>query len=710
VSEDAAVSAIAIANLLANDTDPNAGDILSMVGFDAVTVQGNTVVQDANGNLMLDIGGNYQSLAEGQTATDSFNYTITDAAGAAATATVDVSITGVNDAPITAADDANALQEDLGITATGNVLTNDSDIDQGTVLTVASAGVFAGLFGELTLQADGGYSYVLDNVSIGIQSLVAGQVVTETFAYQATDGIALTPSTLTITITGTNDAPVVVADTAVVQEDYGITATGNVLANDSDVDQGTVLQVVNAGIFAGQFGQLELLADGSYTYQLDNTSASVQSLAAGQTISETFAYEATDGQVSTPSTLTVSIIGSNDAPAVIADTATVREDLDITATGNVLANDSDVDQGSVLSVADAGTMQGLYGSLTLAADGSYNYTLDNASQAVQSLGRNAQVTEHFGYTVTDGIVGTPSGLDILISGSNDAPVLAASLADHDVVFNKAFSWQMPGSFTDIDAGDTLTYSATQANGTALPSWLVFDAATRTFAGQAPKQTGSIDVMVTATDVAADGSTQGSLAASDVLRITVGRGNEGVGNGEDAPPPGHDCNQNDGHGTSPGNPGSHGGDGHHANGEHEYDQHDDHDRHDRNNESHANGKKDDCIDDLIRDWFQKGNTADRHDNFAELGRGDSRIDHQANRNVAHGTSSDIKNQWEQMNARLKQHLEHSGNDDHFDTVASHGSPIMFGSGGYQGMPQLGKTEGVQMKSFAGLKEGLERLGC
>jgi VCBS repeat-containing protein len=599
VTASGTATVISIASLLANDYDIDLGDTFAMTGFDAITAAGNTVMQDASGNLVFDIGNRYQYLGTGQSTTDSFTYTVTDTAGATSTATVNV------------------------------------------------------------------------------------------------------------TITGTNDAPVVATDTAVVQEDFGITATGNVLANDSDADQGTVLTVANAGLFTGQYGQLALLADGSYTYQLDNASQSVQSLAAGQTVTDTFSYQATDGQVSTPSVLTVSIIGSNDAPAVMVDTAAVREDLDITTTGNVLANDSGVDQGSVLSVADAGTRQGIYGSLTLAADGSYNYTLDNASQAVQSLGRNAQVTEHFGYTVTDGIASTASGLDILISGSNDAPVLAASLTDHDVVFNKAFSWQMPeGSFTDIDAGDTLTYSATQANGTALPSWLTFDAATRTFAGQAPKKTGSIDVMVTATDVAADGSTTGSLAASDVFRITVEHGNEGVGNGEDAPPPGHDCNQNDGHGTSPGNPGSHDGHGHHSSDEHGHDN--DHNGH--TGESHANGKKDDCIDDLIRDWFQKGNTADRHGNFDELGRGDNRIDYQANRNVARGISDDFSKQWAQMNAKLKQHLEHSGNDDHFDSAASHGSPIMFGSGGAQGVSQLGKAEGVQMKSFAGLKEGLERLGC
>ena len=157
-----------------------------------------------------------------------------------------------------------------------------------------------------------------------------------------------TPSTLTVTITGTNDAPVVVADTAAVQEDLSITATGNVLANDSDVDQGTVLRVANAGVFAGQFGQLILNADGSYTYALDNTSLAVQSLAEGRSSPRPSPIRPPMALASTPSTLTVTITGTNDAPVVVADTAAVQEDISVTATGNVLANDSDVDQGTVL--------------------------------------------------------------------------------------------------------------------------------------------------------------------------------------------------------------------------------------------------------------------------------------------------------------------------------------------------------------------------
>jgi VCBS repeat-containing protein len=443
--------------------------------------------------------------------------TATDLAGASVATTFALEVVNVNDAPVTT-DDMAAVQEDLGITATGNVLANDSDVDQGTVLQVANAGVFAGQFGQLTLNADGSYTYVLDNASLGVQSLAEGQVVTETFAYAASDGITSTPSTLTVTITGTNDAPVVVADIADVQEDLNVTATGNVLANDSDVDQGTVLQVANAGVFAGQFGQLTLNADGSYTYVLDNASLGVQSLAEGQVVIETFAYAATDGITSTPSTLTVTITGTNDAPVVVSDTADVQEDLNVTAIGNVLANDSDVDQGTVLQVANAGVFAGQFGQLTLNADGSYTYVLDNASLGVQSLAEGQVVTETFAYAASDGITSTPSTLTVTITGTNDAPVVVAEIADQHTSEDEPFSYTVPaGSFADIDQGDALTYHAAMTDGSALPDWLKFDAATLTFSGTPSNwDVAMLDIAVTAIDKL--GATATSAFQLDVQNV------------------------------------------------------------------------------------------------------------------------------------------------------------------------------------------------
>jgi VCBS repeat-containing protein len=252
----------------------------------------------------------------------------------------------------------------------------------------------------------------------------------------------------------------------------------------------------------------------------------------------------------------LNIANVNDVPVVAGDSIFLIEDMVVSASGNVLTNDTDVDSGTILAVTDPITQLGSYGALSLATDGSYTYSLNNESDAVQSIGRDAVVTEHFSYTVTDGIASVASALDITLTGSNDAPILVAPLADRQVNFHKEFSWQMPaGSFVDPDQGDTLSYRATLADGSPLPTWLVFDAATQTFSGQAPKQVCSVDVKVTATDkVAATGGSEGSLSTSDVFLITVSHGNEGVGNGEDAPPTGHDGNYNDGPGTGPGNPG------------------------------------------------------------------------------------------------------------------------------------------------------------
>ena len=108
---------------------------------------------------------------------------------------------------------------------------------------------------------------------------------------------------LTITIHGTNDAPVAVADAASVTEDTNTLAdpnpvSGNVLTNDTDVDSGDTHSVTavngllaNVGAdVAGTYGTLHLNADGSYTYTLDNTKASVQALAQGASVTDVFNY------------------------------------------------------------------------------------------------------------------------------------------------------------------------------------------------------------------------------------------------------------------------------------------------------------------------------------------------------------------------------------------------------------------------------------
>jgi trimeric autotransporter adhesin len=522
VHEDGGTLAFAATDLLANDTDPNPGDVLTVVAVGTSQVGATVTLTD--GQVSYDIGSAFQELDEGETVQDSFSYTISDRKGAQASSLVNVAIVGTNDAPVTISDATATVEETMQPIA-GNVLANDSDVDHGAVLQIAAPGDYLGAYGTLSLQADGGYSYSLNNDSLPVQALAQGQVAVDQFGYDVTDGLAAVASSLDITVTGVNDAPVVTEDAGAVAEDGVLSATGNVLANDSDVDADTVLTVAAPGDYLGAYGTLSLKADGGYSYSLNNDSLAVQSLAGGTSARDRFDYAATDGLTSVDSALEITVAGTNDAPVTTDDAAIVVEDWLTTAGGNVLGNDIDVDAGTVLQVDNPGTYAGDYGSLALAADGSYAYTVDNAAAKIQTLGREAMVVERFGYTATDGQVGTAAALDVFLHGTNNAPILVRPLADGEVQSNKSFCWKIPDcNFKDIDQGDTLTFTATRADGSALPDWLRFDAKTRTFSGVAPKKETAIDIRITATDqVAASGSTEGSLSVSDVFRLEVEHG-------------------------------------------------------------------------------------------------------------------------------------------------------------------------------------------
>ncbi|HTF22203.1 MAG TPA: putative Ig domain-containing protein [Chryseolinea sp.] len=111
-----------------------------------------------------------------------------------------------------------------------------------------------------------------------------------------------------------------------------------------------------------------------------------------------------------------------------------------------------------------------------------------------------------------------SGLEVWTvsqAATNQPPVITSYLLDRSVITGQALSYQFPlHTFMDPKAGAALTYSATLAGGSALPSWLTFNATTRTFSGTpAAANAGFYDLRVTASDGA--GGT-----ASDVFMLTV----------------------------------------------------------------------------------------------------------------------------------------------------------------------------------------------
>ncbi len=145
-------------------------------------------------------------------------------------------------------------------------------------------------------------------------------------------------------------------------------------------------------------------------------------------------------------------------PVAHADTNAITEDdASNTIAGNVVANDT---MGGIahatLSITNAGVLAGLYGTLTLNADGSYSYLLDQTNAAVDALNDGNALQEIFAYTVTDGYGHATSQLTITISGHTDPPPLFTT-GDDLVDFNSivAGSYRAGTQYEALDGNDTV---------------------------------------------------------------------------------------------------------------------------------------------------------------------------------------------------------------------------------------------------------------
>ncbi|WP_083495427.1 beta strand repeat-containing protein [Tsuneonella troitsensis] len=373
----------------------------------------------------------------------------------------------VDDLPTALNDGPFGVVEDGVSNVAGNVLTNDaSGADTPKSFTAWSAGNAAeiadlNVYGTLTLNPDGSYSYVLDNSRAATQALTAADLKTYTLDYTMQDADGdVSPATLTITITGANDGATVVTAAANGPDntvfESGLNPNGSQAAGNGETSTGTFTVSATDGIATVTIGGTvftlaQVQAFGTTNGVVDTgegtlTLTGYTGSATSGTVSYSYTLKATidnDSKVGATGTefddaiaLSVAGLGGtaagdtlvvrivDDLPTANAGPAlTVVETAGPTAGTNLLANDvrgadgatlTHVNLGSGFVAITSGTnLGGGNYSFIVVGKGTYVFNADGSWSfdpvPVNNVG-NADVDASFNYRITDGDLDTSEAL------------------------------------------------------------------------------------------------------------------------------------------------------------------------------------------------------------------------------------------------------------------------------------------------------------
>jgi hypothetical protein len=445
VQEDSANNVI---NVTENDTDEE-GDTLTVTSAVAqdgtVTFGGGSVTYTPDANF------------NGQ---DTINYTISDGNGGSDSAVVTVTVTAVNDPP-NANNDAATVDED-SVDNVIDVTANDSDPDDDT-LTVTEA---TATNGEVT-PSGGTVLYTPDADFFG----------SDTINYTISDGNGGTDSaTVAVTVGEVSDPPVANNDGPVPVDEGGtIDGTFNVLDNDTNPDPTTMTAILvtppaNASAF-------ELNSDGTFLYTHDGSDLSA---------TDSFVYQANNGEPSANATVTISINPINDAPVItgVATPLSTPEDASLTI--------------SITDLVISDPDNAFPTDFTLVLQDGLDYTRAG-NTITPNPNFNGQLSVPATVSDLEPLESPIFLIPVDVSAENDPPVLQLEIGSRTAEENSLFELDASENFSDAD-GDALTFSAT---GLPASNSIIIDPVTGVISGMPTVQDARDDepyiVTVTATD-------------------------------------------------------------------------------------------------------------------------------------------------------------------------------------------------------------------
>ncbi|MBJ7388038.1 MAG: cadherin-like domain-containing protein [Sphingomonadaceae bacterium] len=395
------------------------GDALASLVINNVNVTAGGTVTGASGILAISVAeGAYSyrytltDTTSGDATNDSFNVIVTDSDGDSANDTLLIAIQ--DDVPTARADIDNVTE---GGSATGNVLTGvdttsgvagadtagaDGFTAGGGVVGVRAAGgdtttavlagtgsAIAGLYGSLTLGANGSYNYV--STANAVTSNLP-----DVFVYTLRDADGdLSTTTLTLNVA---NVTVTATDTDALVDEAGLAVGSNPSAT-SEVFNGAITPAGGVGGYTytlttptnGTYGNLVLNANGTYRYTLTSpfdTSPDANNSTNTEQDRDSFGYRVTDANGNTVTgTILVDIV--DDVPMVTRSTAPVPT---LTVDETALATDASLSFADVFTTnfgADgAGTT-----AYTLGVVAGPSGLVDSATGQAVNLFLNANIVE-----------------------------------------------------------------------------------------------------------------------------------------------------------------------------------------------------------------------------------------------------------------------------------------------------------------------------
>lgn len=351
--------------VLANDTIvPGTNTVLSIQSVSTPSQGGTVSIASDNQRLVYNPAANFNG-------TETFTYTVRDQNGASATATVTVQVQSVNDNPVAVNDTITTVRSgdtDVFI----NVLSNDtSGPDTGETLTVSAIGT----------GSQGGSVRIGTAGNGVIYTPKAGFVGTETFTYTLSDGRGGTATgTVTVTVGPAVPPPVVQNDAFPAVED-AVSANFNPLTNDTPSQAGETLTIIDV---KAPTGTASVAANGTLVAYAPAANFNGTELVV-------YTVRSTNGGTA-KGTITFTVSAVNDAPDAVNDSLSVLSNS--AQTVNVLANDTNVDSGEVLTITAVTQPSTGNGTVAISTD---KKSIIYTAPTTQFTG-----TVSFTYTISDG--------------------------------------------------------------------------------------------------------------------------------------------------------------------------------------------------------------------------------------------------------------------------------------------------------------------